>query len=442
MDNGNPKALIPIVVFVILYLGLGIVLEYVLHVEMGFYSIPVLMVFLIAMAIAYKQTKGLQSNEKFSIMARGAGDPNVFMMILIFLTAGIFTGVMNRVGAESVANFMLTYVPIEYAVIVIFVVSAFVSLSMGTSCGTIAVLTVIAVSIAETTNFSIPLCVASVIGGAMFGDNLSFISDTTIAACNGQGCDMRDKFMENFKIALPAAILTVIILAVLSLSATGVSGEVGDYDLILIIPYLIVLIGGIIGINVFVVLAAGIVSGAIVMMYTGNADFIDILTMVGSGMSGMLETAMVAILVAAICALIAHNGGFEALLSWIRRTFKGTKGGMIGTGILVIAMDVATANNTVAIVIANPIAKDISKEYGFSARKTASILDTFSCIMQGILPYGAQMLLAISAVSLLGYSISAFDIIPCLYYQFMLLISVLFFIFVMPGKKKDDESVS
>ena len=437
MNQGNPKALIPILVFVVLYLGLGIILEYVMNIEMGFYSIPVLMIFLIALALAYKQTKGLMSNEKFSIMARGAGDPNVFMMILIFLTAGIFTGVMNRMGAESVANFMLTYVPIEFAVVVIFVVSAFVSLSMGTSCGTITVITPIAVSIADTAEFSIPLCVAAVIGGAMFGDNLSFISDTTIAACNGQGCDMRDKFMENFKMALPAAIATIIILIALSFSGDSPAGEVGDYDLVLMIPYLIVLIGGIIGINVFIVLAAGIISGALIMVLGGYVDAVDMLSMIGGGMSGMLETAMVAILVSAICALIAYNGGFEALLSWIRKTFKGKKGGMIGTGILVSAMDVATANNTVAIVIANPIAKDISKEYGFSSKKTASILDTFSCVMQGILPYGAQMLLAVAAVGAAGFTVSAFDIIPCLYYQFILLICVLLFIFVIPERKEE-----
>ena len=248
---------------------------------------------------------------------------------------------------------------------------------------------------------------------------------------------MRDKFMENFKMALPAAIATIIILIALSFSGDSPAGEVGDYDLVLMIPYLIVLIGGIIGINVFIVLAAGIISGALIMVLGGYVDAVDMLSMIGGGMSGMLETAMVAILVSAICALIAYNGGFEALLSWIRRTFKGKKGGMIGTGILVSAMDVATANNTVAIVIANPIAKDISKEYGFSSKKTASILDTFSCVMQGILPYGAQMLLAVAAVGAAGFTVSAFDIIPCLYYQFILLICVLLFIFVIPERKEE-----
>jgi len=428
MAEGNAKALIPILVFVVLYLGLGILLEYGLHVEMGFYSIPVLFIFIIALAIAFKQTKGPDYNEKFSIMSRGAGDPNVFMMILIFLCAGVFTGVMNRSGAESVANFVLTYIPIEYAVIVIFLVAAFVSLSMGTSCGTITVLTPIAVSIASTTNYGIPLCVAAVIGGAMFGDNLSFISDTTIAACNGQGCDMKDKFRENLKFAIPAALLTIVVLFIMTLAASGSSGEIGDFDLVLIIPYLVVLIGGIIGINVFIVLAAGIVTGVVIMVGTGTTDALDVLPMIGSGMSGMLETAMVAILVSAICALIAYNGGFEALLAWIRKRFHGTRGGMIGTGLLVSAMDVATANNTVAIVMANPIAKDISKEYGLSPKRTASILDTFSCIMQGIIPYGAQMLLAISAVAAMGFTVTAFDIIPYLMYQFILLFVVLAYI--------------
>lgn len=436
MINGNPKALIPILVFVILYLGLGIILEYGLGITQGFYSIPVLLIFLIALAIAYLQTKA-DSDERFRIMARGVGDPNVFIMILIFLSAGVFTGVMNRAGAESVANFVLTYVPMEYAVIVLFLVSAFVSLSMGTSVGTITVITPIAVSISDITGFNMALCVGTVIGGAMFGDNLSFISDTTIAACNGQGCNMKDKFRENFWIALPAAIATIIVIAVMTVFSGGGSGTPGEYNLVLIIPYLIVLIGGIVGINVFVVLAAGIVTGSITMVATGTVDALDLLPMISGGMGGMLETAMVAILVSAICALIAYNGGFDALLSWIKNIFKSRKGGMLGIGLVVSAMDVATANNTVAIVMANPIAKTISDEYGISSKTTASILDTFSCIVQGILPYGAQMLIAISAVTMLGFTVTAFQIIPYLLYPYMLLISVLASIFFIRNKRKE-----
>ena len=436
MINGNPKALIPILVFVILYLGLGIILEYGLGITQGFYSIPVLLIFLIALAIAYLQTKA-DSDERFMIMAGGVGNPNVFIMILIFLSAGVFTGVMNRAGAESVANFVLTYVPMEYAVIVLFLVSAFVSLSMGTSVGTITVITPIAVSISDITGFNMALCVGTVIGGAMFGDNLSFISDTTIAACNGQGCNMKDKFRENFWIALPAAIATIIVIAVMTVFSGGGSGTPGEYNLVLIIPYLIVLIGGIVGINVFVVLAAGIVTGSITMVATGTVDALDLLPMISGGMGGMLETAMVAILVSAICALIAYNGGFDALLSWIKNIFKSRKGGMLGIGLVVSAMDVATANNTVAIVMANPIAKTISDEYGISSKTTASILDTFSCIVQGILPYGAQMLIAISAVTMLGFTVTAFQIIPYLLYPYMLLISVLASIFFIRNTRKE-----
>lgn len=434
MTEGNPRALIPILVFVILYLGLGIALEYGLGVQQGFYSIPVLLIFLIALAIAYMQTK-VDSNERFSIMSKGVGDPNVFMMILIFLCAGVFTGVMNKAGAESVANFVLTYVPMEYAVIVLFAVSAFVSISMGTSVGTITVITPIAVSVSGISGFDPALCVGTVIGGAMFGDNLSFISDTTIAACNGQGCNMKDKFRENFWIALPAAVATVIIIALMTVFSGGGSGTPEEFNLVLVIPYLIVLFGGILGFNVFIVLAAGIVVGTVVMVATGTVDVMDVFPMISAGMGGMLETAMVAILVSAICALIAFNGGFEALLSWIKKVFKGRRGGMFGIGMLVSAMDVATANNTVAIVMANPIAKTISEEYDISPKRTASLLDTFSCIMQGILPYGAQMLLAVSTVAMLGVSLSAFNIIPYLIYPFMLLISMLGFILFVPERK-------
>ena len=314
--------------------------------------------------------------------------------------------------------------------VVLFIVSCFVSLSMGTSVGTITLITPIAVAVSAASGFDLPLCVASVMGGAMFGDNLSFISDTTIAACQGQGCAMKDKFRENFKIALPAALVT------LSFGA-DLSGSVRNgYDLIELVPYLIVLVGGIIGINVFVVLLLGIVSGSIIVVATGATAPTDLLANMGSGAAGMFETTMVAVLVSAICALIREYGGFTALLNGIKSLFKSKKGGQLGMGLLVGAMDVATANNTVAIVMANPIAADMAQTYGISRRKTASILDTFSCVFQGILPYGAQMLVAISAATELGYTLSAFQIIPLLFYPFMLLISSLVFIFLIPERKK------
>ena len=268
----------------------------------------------------------------------------------------------------------------------------------------------------------------------MFGDNLSFISDTTIAACNGQGCQMKDKFRENFGIALPAAIATLVLILVLSFQ-TDIAGRVSkSYNLVQIIPYVLVLIGGIIGINVFVVLLIGIVSGSIIMLAGGHIAATDLLANMGSGASGMFETSMVAILVAAMCALIRENGGFDVLLNVIHRIFRGKRGGQFGVGLLVTLLDIATANNTVAIVMANPIAKEISEDYGISARKTASLLDTFSCISQGILPYGAQMLVALSAVHELGYELSAFEVMPLLFYPSMLFISSLICIFLLPER--------
>ena len=434
MKEANFKALLPIGVFLVLYLGLGILFEYVLKVGMGFYNIPIVVVFVIALLVACIQNKALSFDDKLGVMGKGVGDKNIITMILIFMLAGMFVGVVGRSSAESVAYFFLSFIPSQYAVLVLFIVAAFVSLAMGTSVGTITLITPIAVAVAESTGFAIPLCVGPVVGGAMFGDNLSFISDTTIAACNGQGCKMQDKFKENFGIALPAALVTLVILFVQSMGYEAGSAVINDYNLVQIIPYILVLLGGIIGINVFVVLIIGIVSGAAIMLATGATEATAILASMGAGVSGMFETSMVAVLVAAICALISEYGGFEALLQLIKKVFKGKKGGMLGMGLLVGAMDIATANNTVAIVMANPIAKEMAQDYGITSRKTASILDTFSCVMQGIIPYGAQMLVAISAVATLGHTVTAFELIPQLIYPFILLLSSLFFIFFVPTK--------
>lgn len=327
MKKENYKALLPIGVFLVLYLGLGILFEYVLKIEMGFYNIPIVVIFLVALLVACLQNPKLKFDDKLEIMAKGAGDKNIMTMVLIFLTAGIFVGVVGRSSAESVAYCLLSVIPSQFAVLVLFVVSAFVSLAMGTSVGTITLITPIAVAIAGSTGFDVAFCVASVVGGAMFGDNLSFISDTTIAACNGQGCQMKDKFRENFWIAFPAAVITAVIIVIKSLGTEVGETVVQDYNLVQIIPYVLVLLGGIIGMNVFVVLLVGIATGAVIMLATGAVEVTSILSNMGSGASGMFETAMVAILVSAICALIQEYGGFAALLSLIKRTFKGKKGG-------------------------------------------------------------------------------------------------------------------
>ena len=438
MKKSNVFALIPIGVFVVFYLSLGVLFEYVMKIPMGFYNVPVVVAFLVALLVATIQTKKIPLDEKFAIMGQGVGDKNIITMLVIFMLAGIFVGVVGRSSAESVAYFMLSITPPRLAVAVLFIISCFVSTAMGTSVGTITLITPIAVAISEGSGFPLPLCVGTVVGGAMFGDNLSFISDTTIAACNGQGCQMKDKFRTNLAVVVPAAIVTLGIILASSLKFEVADKIVKEYDMIQIIPYVLVLISGVIGINVFITLMIGIISGSVIMLAMGNVVFSDLLASMGAGASGMFETSMVAILVAALCSLVKYNGGFEALLNGIRKVFKGKKSGQLGIGLLVGLMDIATANNTVAIVMANPIATEMAKDFDVSPRKTASILDTFSCIFQGILPYGAQILVALSVVATLGYELTAFEIISKLYYPMMLLISSLVFIFLIPDKTKKE----
>ena len=433
MKKGNPIALLPIGVFLVIYLGLGLLFEYVMKIPMGFYNIPIVIAFLVAILVACLQNRKLSFDEKLAIMGEGVGDKNIITMLLIFLTAGAFVGVVGRSSAQSVAYFMLDLIPARFAVAVLFVVACFVSTAMGTSVGTITLIAPIAVEVAQASHYELALCIGSVVGGAMFGDNLSFISDTTIAACNGQGCAMKDKFKGNFWIAFPAAVATVVLILLMTMNheTTAIHAE---YSLIQIIPYVLVLVGGVVGINVFVVLLAGIVSGAVIMLATGQTAATDLLASMGSGASGMFETSMVAILVAAMCALIRVYGGFDALLGFIQGLFKGKRGGQLGMGLLVGTMDIATANNTVAIVMANPIAKEMSRDYGISPQRAACLLDTFSCIFQGVIPYGAQMLVAISACAEMGQTISAFQIMQYLFYPYLLLVSSLVAIFLVKEK--------
>ena len=404
-EKPAPKAvaLLPVAVFLVLYLVLGIVLEYVLKIEMGFYQIPIVVAFLVALLVACLQNRSVSFDEKLVLMGQGIGDKNIVTMILIFLVAGIFVGVTGRTSAEAVAYFLLSIAPVKMAVAVLFVVACFVSMAMGTSVGTITLLAPIAVAVSASSGFDLPLCIASVMGGAMFGDNLSFISDTTIAACSTQGTEMKDKFRANFKIALPAALAALVLIIVVSLGTDVQSAVSGDHDLVLIIPYLRVLI-------------------------TGQVTALELMGNMGGGVSGMFETILVTLLVASLCGLIRAYGGFESILAFIRRVFRGKRGGQLGIGLLVGLMDIATANNTVAIVMAGPIAKEVAEEYGISSKRSASLLDTFSCIFQGIIPYGAQMLVALSTCATLGYAVSAFDIIPLLFYPFLLCLSSLLFI--------------
>ena len=431
----NPIALLPVGVFLVLYLGTGLIFEYILKIEMGFYSIPIVVVFMIALLVACFQNPALKFDDKLAIMGQNVGDKNIMTMILIFLVAGVFVGVTGRDSAEAVAYALLSVAPAWSAVAVLFIAACFVSIAMGTSVGTITLIVPIAVAVSGVSGFSPAFCIGSVVGGAMFGDNLSFISDTTIAACSTQGCDMKDKFRANFKIALPSALVALALILVFSFRSGVEHIDCPPYNLLLLIPYVLVLVGGIIGLNVFLVLLTGIVSGIIITLATGTTDALAMIQSTGAGASGMFETIMVTILVSAMCGLIREYGGFEALLAFIRRTFKGQIGGRLGIGLLVGAMDVATANNTVAIIMAAPIAKTVSEEYGISPRESASLLDTFSCIFQGMIPYGAQMLIAVSTAVSLGAQVTAFDILPNLFYPYLLAVFSLLFIVVSSRRK-------
>lgn len=422
-------SLLPIGVFLTLYLGLGILFEYILKIPMGFYKIPIIVVFLISLFCACLQNRKVSFNDKLKIMGSSIGDFNIISMILIFLLAGMFSGIVGRTSATSVAYFLLSSFPSQFIPIILFVVGCVISISMGTSLGTVALITPIAYSVADTSGFPVALCVAAIICGAFFGDNLSFISDTTIMVCNGQGCRMKDKFYANFKIVICAVLITLAILFFAS-SKYNVSNDIKyDWNLINMLPYFIVLVLSIIGINVFTVLGIGIVIGSTISIATGTVPAVDLLTQAGHGANGMFETIIVTLLVSSISALVKSNGGYEFLLNFIQKYFKGKRMGQIGAALLIGFTDVATANNTVAIIIVNPIAKEIATKYRISAKRMASIIDTFSCITQGIIPYGAQMLVAISSVAAAGGTISAFDIMSHLYYLYALFfVSIIYII--------------
>lgn len=419
----NAVALLPILVFLVIYLGSGLYFEYISPEKgrMGFYVISVVVAFGLALIVAFAQNKALDFNEKIHICAQGVGDDNIMIMLFIFLMAGAFGGLANAAGgAQSTANLMLDILPNSFAIPGLFIIACLISMSMGTSVGTITVLVPIAAEVARNAGISMPFVVATVVGGSMFGDNLSVISDTTIAATRTQGVEMKDKFRVNFKIALPAALLTLLILVVFSLRHPAAPLGSYTFNLWLTLPYFIVLVLALLGVNVFIVLGIGIILFFMIGGASGTITVSTGFSAMGTGTNGMFETMIVTILVASISALMKEYGGFDAVLAFIRKHARSRKGGMAGICLLTAMMDIATANNTVAIVIAAPLAKEISTEYKIAPKKTASLLDTVSCIFQGIIPYGAQLLIA---ASLAG--ISSISIIPFLFYQFLLSLFVI-----------------
>lgn len=421
--KGNVWALLPIGIYLVLFLGSGFITG-------DFYAMPAIVAFLIALIVAVAQNKGVSFEEKIKTMAKSVGDDNVITMCLIFLCAGAFSGAVSASGgAESAVNFGLSIIPSNLAVVGLFIIGCFISVSMGTSMGTIAALAPIAVGISENTGFSLAICMGAVMCGAMFGDNLSMISDTTIAAVKTQGCEMKDKFKENFFIVLPAAMISIAFFFVLTKDLNYVSNGELTYSLIKIIPYLVVLIGALMGVNVFVILILGTVLSLLIGVFSGSIALLDVFSVVGNGVTGMYDITVISLVVACIVGLVKSNGGIHYLLEQISSRIKSKKGAELGIAVLVFLVDLCTANNTLAIIMAGPIAKEMSDEFGVSKTRSASLLDIFASVGQGIIPYGAQLL---SAASLTG--LTPIAIMPYLYYPIFMAISALCFIFIRKSK--------
>lgn len=416
-QKGRAIALLPIGVFLIIFLGSGIIMG-------DFYAMPAIVAFLIALAVAFVQNRGLSFDEKIKVIAKGVGEENIITMSLIFLCAGGFSGAVTAAGGvDSTVNFGLSILPSGVAVVGLFVIGCFISVSMGTSMGTIAALAPIAVGISEKTGFAMAICIGAVVCGAMFGDNLSMISDTTIAAVKTQGCEMKDKFKANFFIVLPAAVITIIIFFVITMGQNFEMAEELPYNVLQIVPYLLVLVGALIGINVFVVLIGGIVVSLIVGLATGTIAVAEMFTVVGSGVTGMYDITVISIVVACIVSLVKEFGGIQFILNLIRSKINSRKGAEFGIAGLALLVDCCTANNTVAIVMAGPIAKEISDEFGVDPKRSASWLDIFASVGQGIIPYGAQLL---SAATLTG--LTPYAIMPYLFYPILMAVSAICFI--------------
>lgn len=416
-------ALIPVLVFIVLFAGVGII-------SGDFYAMPALVAFVAALFVAMFMTRGVSFDDKLKIMASGAGDVNIITMVLIFITAGMFSGAVSAAGGvENTVNFGLSILPPNLIVVGLFLIGCFISISMGTSVGTITALSPIALGVATETGFPVAICAAAVVCGAMFGDNLSIISDTTIAAVRTQGCEMRDKFKQNFFIVLPAAIITIIILFAVTSGLETTAAETYEYNFIQVVPYLVVLIGALVGLNVFIVLLAGTVLSVIVGVAMGQFTIIESFTAIGGGMANMFEISVISITVACIVSLVKHNGGIALILDGIKARTKGKRGAEFGIAILVFLVDLCTANNTVAIVMAGPIAKEISDEFDVDPKRSASILDIFASVGQGMIPYGAQLLTAGALCA-----ISPMQIIPYLFYPMLMAACAIIFMLFRPQK--------
>lgn len=420
------KALIPFAVFIFLYLGVGIILE-TSGTEMAFYQLPAPVAIIVGVVVAFIIFKG-SIEEKFSQFAKGCGNENILIMCFIYLFAGAFATVAKSMGGvDSTVNLGLSFIPAQYITAGLFVIAAFISVATGTSMGTISTVAPIAIATAEKAGLNMTLIVAAIIGGAMFGDNLSVISDTTIAATRTQNCELKDKFKVNFYIALPAAILTFVLLIIFGKPETIVPIQKLDYNIVKVIPYILVLGLAVSGFNVFLTLGVGTVVAGVVGMAYGDLTPLTFAQNIYAGFTGMNEIFLLSMFTGGLAHMVTQHGGLQWILEKIQSVVKSEKSAQIGISAIAAAADMAVANNTVAIIITGPIAKELSRKYKVDPRKSASLLDIWTCIFQGFIPYGAQILLA---GSLTAGAVSPLALFPFLWYQQLLAVFTLISMFI------------
>lgn len=418
-NKGNGLALIPLGVFLLVYLGTSIIAK-------DFYAVSVIVPFLAAALTALIMNRKVKFDEKVEVFCKGAGNTNILLMILIFILAGAFAEVAKKMGAvDSTVNLGLSLLPSSLLIPGMFIIGCFIALSIGTSMGTIVALVPIAVGIADKTGIATALAVGAVVSGAMFGDNLSIISDTTIAATRTQGCEMKDKFKMNFIIVLPAAIITTLIFMVLTTNANVVSLDSLSFNIFKILPYIIVITTALLGVDVIIVLLLGILSSGIIGFIFGSFNLLGLFKSISDGIAGMSELIIISLLIAGTIEIIKFNGGIDFILNKGLKNFKSKRGAEYGIATLVSLVDICTANNTVAIVTVGPIAKNISNEFDLEPKRVAGIMDMFSCVFQGIIPYGAQLISAAGLAAL-----SPFAIMKFLFYPYLMGICAIIAIYI------------
>lgn len=416
-------ALSPLLVFILLYLVTSIIAR-------DFYKVPITVAFMVSSIYAVIVSRGLPLKKRIDIFSSGAGTSQMMLMIWIFILAGAFANSAKVMGAiDATVNLSLMLLPANMLLAGLFLAACFISLSIGTSVGTIVALVPITAGIADHTGMSLPMIVAVVVGGSFFGDNLSFISDTTIVATSTQECRLSDKFRVNSFIVMPVAVVMLIIYIFMGIG-TQVENKIGDIDFISVIPYLVVLITAILGMNVMAVLTIGLLLTGIIGLLHGAFDFYGWMQAMGNGIMGMGELIIITIMAGGMLELIKYNGGIDYIINMMTRHVNSKRGAELSIAALVSLVNICTANNTVAILTVGGIAKKIGDRFGVDSRKCASILDTFSCMMQGIIPYGAQLLMAGGLAAL-----NPISIIPYLYYPFLLGIMALGSILVRYPKK-------